>query len=76
MIHYHNYRFNASILDCEFEYEPAERGSRENGQQMEPDYPATLTLYAAYLNRVDIMDLLSDEIIEDIEADAMEGTND
>ena len=72
MTYYHNYRFNDSILDCELDYEPAERGAREDGVQLEPDYPSTMTLTAAYLNRVDIFELLSEGIIDVIEAAAKE----
>lgn len=67
---YHNYRFNGSLLDCELDYEPAERGAREEGQQLEPDFPSMLTLTAVYLNHVDIIDLLSEEMVTIIEADA------
>ncbi len=60
---------DASII-CHLEYEPAERGSREHGLQMEPDYPAQVTLVAAYVRDVNVYDLLSDDQIEQIEISA------
>lgn len=58
-------------LECWFEYEPEERGSREvgTGLQLEPDYPATWTLVHAYLpgSDVDIACVLRDEVVTEIE---------
>ena len=54
-----------------FEYEAAERGSREfgTGLQLEPDYPATWTLMHVYLpgSEVDIAPVLADGMAEEIE---------
>jgi hypothetical protein len=50
-------------LACWFEYEAAERGARSRfGEQLEPDYPATWTLYHVYLpnSNVDISPVLDD----------------
>ena len=60
-------------LECHFEYEPEIRGAREpsTGVQLEPDYAATLTLVAAYVGAVDIMPLLSFEVIDEIERELM-----
>ena len=56
-------------LICHFEYEAPEQGSRENGIQMEPDYPGEVIIYGIYANsEIDIQSLLSDSIIEEIEA--------
>ena len=71
MIYYHSYRFNGGLIECEFDYEPEERGAREDGIQLEPDCPPVLTLIAAYLNRIDILELLSGDAIEEIEHDAL-----
>ncbi len=60
---------DVSII-CHLEYEPAERGSREHGLQMEPDYPAQTTLVAAYVRDVNVYELLSSDQIEQIEIDA------
>ena len=64
------------VLDCWFEYEPAERGSREfgTGLQLEPDYPATWTLYHVYLpgSSVDIASVLLLSLVEEIEVWAQE----
>jgi len=65
--------FDGGELDCELEYEPAERGSRERGTglQMEPDEPENAILITARLNGIDIAELLSDDIIGLIEAKAL-----
>lgn len=65
-------------VTCHMEYEPAERGSREygSGLQLEPDYPASMTLVAAYLRGVDITEILSDDMKEEIEVEALEGGDD
>ena len=56
-------------LTCHIEHEPEELGSRENGIQMEPDYPASISIYAIYAGgNIDIQALLSDSILEEIEA--------
>ena len=56
---------------CHLEYEAEERGGRENGLQMEPDYPAQATLVAAYIRDINIYDLLDSEQVSRIEADAL-----
>ena len=61
------------VLDCWFEYEPAERGSREpmSGLQLEPDYPETLTLLHAYTpDGLDISPVMRFELITEIEKEA------
>lgn len=67
-------------LQCWFDYEPAERGSREvgSGLQLEPDYPATFTLCHVYLpgSDVDIAPVLADSIIAGIEEWAVEQVDD
>lgn len=65
-----NFLMMDHTLVCHLEYEPAERGSREHGLQMEPDYPAQVTLVAAYVRDVNVYDLLSDDQIEQIEISA------
>lgn len=60
-------------LTCFFEYEPAERGSREagTGLQLEPDYPETLTLLHAYTpDGLDISPVMRFELITEIEKEA------
>jgi hypothetical protein len=58
-------------LTCWFEYEAAERGSREagTGLQLEPDYPATWTLCHVYLpgSDVDIAPVLLLSLVQEIE---------
>lgn len=58
-------------LACWFEHEPAERGARSRfGEQLEPDYPATWSLWHAYLpgSDVDICPVLREALIEEIES--------
>ena len=74
------FKIDGVDLTCHIEYEPAERGSRENGIQMEPDYPESISIEAIYAGgSMDIQALLSDAILEEIEAHLrheMESTND
>jgi hypothetical protein len=68
----------AEPLTCHLEYEPAERGSREygTGLQLEPDYPANMTLCAAYLRGIDVFEILSSDMVEEIEVEALESGSD
>lgn len=68
---YREERLIDATLVCHLEYEAAEVGGRENGLQMEPDYPAQATLVAAYIRDINIYDLLDSEQIAQIEADAI-----
>lgn len=57
-------------LTCWFEHEAAELGARSrSGEQLEPDYPATFSLYHVYLpgSAIDLAPVLSAEVIESIE---------
>jgi len=59
-----------------YEYMPAERGARErSGLQLEPDYPAGVSLYSADVSLggslTDITFLLSRECIQSIEDDLL-----
>ena len=65
----HEYEYNAGsiTLVCHLDYEPAERGSRSEGLQQEPDYPAQMTLHAAYLGFIDVYDGLDSSVVEEIE---------
>ena len=57
-------------LNCWFEYQAEERGARgRNGEQLEPDYPATWSLWHAYLpnSNVDLCPLMRRDLIEEIE---------
>lgn len=56
-------------LTCHIEFEQATRGAREivTGQQLEPDYPAYITVYGVYADSAtDIQALLSDAVINEI----------
>jgi len=71
----YHYSYDISSIDsieCELEYFEAEIGSRDCGQQMEPDYPDYIELYSAEINGTDIIDLLSDVTKQMIEQKAME----
>jgi hypothetical protein len=53
-----------------FEIEPAERGSFEDGVQIEPDYPAEVTLCYAYINGKEVSEFLSEAVIDKLQAKA------
>ena len=73
-LYYFNYDFAGGTLDCRLEYEPPEKGSWEDGMQIEPDYPANMALYNAFINDIDVVDLLSEDTIRDIEIAALKGS--
>jgi hypothetical protein len=54
-------------IESYFEVEAAERGSWEDGQQVEPDYPAECTLCYAYINGKEVSEFLSESIIEKLQ---------
>ena len=57
-------------LACWFEYESASHGARSRfGEQLEPDYPATWSLYHVYLpnSDIDIAPVLSSDTAKEIE---------
>ena len=66
------YECGPITLICHLEYEPAERGSRQGGVQMEPDYPDNMTLHAAYIGSIDVSGGLDSSVVEEIETLAME----
>lgn len=64
-------RLEDADIVCILDYTPAERGAREGGLQMEPDYPEDMTLCEAWLFGVDITPLLTESQIEEIELAAL-----
>jgi len=74
----YTYIFDGGELECELEYNEAERGSRERGTglQLEPDEPEYCVLETAKLNGVDISEMLSPEVVDFIEMMALEQTED
>lgn len=60
-------------VKCFLDYEAPERGARESGLAIEPDYPASMTLHSAYVGGQDIYDALSAVTVEEIEALALLG---
>ena len=69
----YTHTFDGGELECELDYEPADRGARENGTglQLEPDHLERAYLITATLKGVDISELLSSEVIGLIEAKAL-----
>lgn len=62
-------------LVCHFDYTPAESGSKDSmGLPYEPDIDAECILVSAYVGDVDIALLLSQHLINDLEATALEYT--
>jgi len=60
-------------LVCEIDYTPYSRGSFERGGlQIEPDEPESIEVYSAKLNGIDIISLLSDEVVGSIDQMALE----
>ena len=59
-------------LQCVVEFSPREVGEREpgTGLKLSPDYPAEAILSSAWLDGVNVYNLLSDELIDRIEAAA------
>ena len=68
----------AEPLVCWIHYSAAERGPRERGTglQMEPDYPESAELVAAYVRDVDVISLLSDRTVALIEQKFLEERDD
>ena len=62
-------------LTCHFDYIPAESGSKDSmGLLYEPDQVAQCTLAHAYVGDVDIAHLLLQYVVNDLEATALEYT--
>ena len=71
----YTYEYKASSnskisLECTLEYEPEELGSWSDGLQQEPNYPAQVILYTAFVGSCDVFDMLNEFTIEDIEKKA------
>jgi len=76
----YTYEYKASSnskisLECTLEYEPEELGSWCDGLQQEPNYPAQVILYIAFITDInntscDIFAILNEFTIEDIEKKA------
>ena len=56
-----------SALQVRGYYEPAERGSREDGVQMEPDTNEQFDVASIWLDDIEITDTFNDETLEEIE---------
>lgn len=71
-ITYFDYFFTGGTLMCALEYEAPEFGAWEDGVQMEPNYPASMTLHNAYIDGTDVVDILAESVVQDIENKALE----
>lgn len=60
-------RWFEDLLMVEGTYEPAERGSFEDGLQMEPDIPASFVVEAIFLNNLEITEVFNDKAVEEVE---------
>jgi hypothetical protein len=64
--------FGESVyFESYFEVEEAERGSREDGMQMEPDYPTEVTLCYCYIKGEEMLEFLSESVVEKLEVKAL-----
>lgn len=70
--YYFDYEWAGGVLKCELEYEPPESGSWQDGLQMEPNYPAQMTLHNAYIDDINVADILAESVVQDIENKALE----
>ena len=61
---------NEHSLECGVDYEPECRGSYRHGLQQEPDCPAAMEVCSAKLNGIDVLTLLSQEVVDAIEQKA------
>ena len=57
-------------LECDVAYVPACSGSYRLGQQQEPDSPAIMEVCGALLNGIDVLMLLSQDVINSIKRNA------
>lgn len=70
------YHFDHGSVECEIDYQAECRGTFLEGRQQEPDTPATLTISTAKAGGVDILDLLSPDVVSRIEQQAWEELKD
>jgi hypothetical protein len=62
------------MLTVDYDYEPADIALRSHGIQMEPDYAAIVEITAVMLEGVDVIDILSDDVMKDIEFEIRGGS--
>jgi len=66
----HNFvfKYKSLFLDCEIEYSPPEKGSREygTGLQLEPDYDAIAEIISVSVKGVDVTEIIRDDILDEI----------
>ena len=65
---WHKTKYEPLYLECEVEFTPVEIGSREfgTGLQLEPDYAESMTILSIKVGGVDIMDVVSEHVLQDI----------
>ena len=59
-------------FEVDYEYYPADIALRINGIQAEPDYPEMIEITSVTLLGIEVVDMLSEAILEDIEELIME----
>lgn len=66
--HDFTFKYKSLFLECEIDYTPSERGSREygTGLQLEPDYDAVAEVISVRLEGVDITDIIREYILDEI----------
>lgn len=73
-LHEYVHKHKNLFLHCYLHYEEAEKGLREDGVQIEPDWPANMTLEYAYVSGdsdIDVMMLIDETLSWDIEQAAL-----
>jgi hypothetical protein len=60
-------------IECTLDCEPPQRGAREHGTglQLEPDYDASAELTSARVGGVEIITLLSEDLVYEIQSAAL-----
>jgi hypothetical protein len=62
------FKYKSLFLECEIDYLPSEKGSREvgTGLQLDPDYNAVAEVVSVSLNGVDVTDIIREDILDEI----------
>jgi len=62
------FKYKSLFLECEIDYLPSEKGSREygTGLQLEPDYNAIADVLSVCLEGVDITEIIREDILDEI----------
>jgi len=62
------FKYKSLFLECEIDYLPSEKGSREvgTGLQLDPDYNAVAEVVSVCLEGVDITEIIREDILDEI----------